>query len=361
MLSLWALDPTGVPRGLLEPLTAKAVTRYNNLTTFLFELGLDDDLVRRLSPGWSVMATDGPLHFSGAIREFVTQVDGSGGTLTISGRCELHRLADRVVYPDPTKEPGAQGRARYDLRGPAETIIKTLVNLNAGPAALSARRSPALVVAESRGLGGNTSCSERFSSLLEACQKVANPAGLRFIATRNDERQIVFDVEPTRDLTRQVRLVASGDVKNAAPTGNVVIVGGQGEGADRKLKEYTSAPGTWGHRIETFKDRRDTNDDTDLDKAGAEALAEAGPRNSASFTLEEDDGTTFGIDFDLGDTITLEVGPVEYTEQVTSAEITWTGTGRTVKLGVGPDAENIPAWSPRVNDLAGRLQRLEAQ
>lgn len=362
MLTVWAIDRAGVPRGTLEPREAKAVLRHNQVSTWVFTFPLTDTLVQRLGAGWSVLVTDGPIRFSGAIRGFQTDIDAAGATLTINGKTELHRLADRLVYPDPAQAAGSQGVARYELRGPAETVIKTLVDRNAGPGALAPRRSPSFTIEPTSGTSAQVSISERFSNLLEVAQTVAGKASLVFDAVREDDGQVVFRTWPARDLTRRVRIEATGSIKTEAPAGTAVIVAGQGEGEARTLLEKAPAPGEWGHRVELFKDRRDTDSADALGQAADEALAEVTAKNSATFDLLERPGATFGTDFDLGDTITLELSGAEMSEQVTSATVTWTPHGRTVTLGVGPEAEaNTPAWSPRLSDLDTRLRRMERQ
>lgn len=360
MLTLWAIDPGGVPRGTLEPREAKAVLRHNQVSTWLFSFPLTDTLVQRLGAGWSVLVTDGPVRFSGAIRGFQTDIDAGGATLTINGKTELHRLADRLIYPNPVQEAGSQTAARYELTGPAETVIKTLVDRNAGPAALTPRRSPSFTVDPTAGTGAQVSISERFSNLLEVAQTVAGKASLVFDAVREDSGQVVFRTWAARDLTRRVRIEATGAIKTEAPVGTAVIVAGQGEGEARTLLEKAPAPGEWGHRVELFKDRRDTDNADALGQAADEALAEVTAKNSATFDLHERPGAVFGTDFGLGDTIALELAHTEISEQVTSASVTWTPHGRTVTLGIGPEAEsNAPTWSPRISDLDTRLRRME--
>lgn len=361
MLTLWAIDKAGIPRGTLPTLEAKAVLRYNNLGTWLFTLPMHDELTRRLEPGWSVLATDQDLRFSGIIQEFLTEAKDGALSLTISGKTELHRLADRLIYPNPAQHAGSQNRARWDAKGPVETMIKELVRLNAGPSALATRRSPALEVETTRGRGKVVTVSERFSNLLEVCQKLGNNGGIRFDAHREDTGKVVLRTTPVRDLTRQVRLEVSGSLKIAASTGNAIIVAGQGEGAARTLIEVTPPPGAWGHRIEVFKDRRDSDDRTVLTQTGQETLTELGAHSSASFEVAEGPGARFATDFYLGDQVTLELGRATIAEQVTSASIDWDGHGRAITLGVGPDADSsTPTWSNRIHDLSTRLRRMEA-
>lgn len=359
MLTIWAVDPSGVPRGALRPLTCKAVLRHNDVSTYLVELDLEDALVHQLDKGWSVVITDTGIRLSGAIRSFHTSVSSGNRTLEISGRDELHRLADRLVYPNPFRTAGNQDKARYDARGPAETVLKNLVTLNVAAGALAARRSPAFVVAPSTGAGAAVVISERFSTVLEVCQKISSTGNLTFTATREDSGEIVLRTVVPRDLSRNVRLLATGETKVEAPEATVIMIAGQGQGAERAITEHTRTQ-SWGHRVELFKDRRDTDEEAALDSAGTDALEETSEKNSASLTLQEGKSTHFGVDFRLGDTVSVELAHATISEQVTAAEITWDALGRTVDLTVGADnTQSTPRYSKKIQDLDARLRGLE--
>ena len=364
-LTITALDPTGIPRGLLEPLTAKAVLRLNDISTYLFTFDLTDPLATRLGPGWSLLIHDEGVRFSGAITSLTTTIDTTT-TLEVTGKDELHRLADRLIYPDGKLESWRQTLSHYSRTQPAETLIRWLIDANAGPNTLPVRRSGNLRIGPGSGTGtggsgaGPTlSIAERFTNLLETCQRIASAGNIVFRITYDDNRQLVLSTSVGKDLSRQIRLEATGSIKTTAPTVNDILIAGQGEGAARTIVERTRTPSPWGHRIESFKDRRDTNDRPVLIREGEAALNEGAARISAALTLTETPGTVFGVDFALGDRITLLLASTEVTEQVTSATITWDGVGRTIDVGLGPEGETPPFLYEKFRDLDARVRGLE--
>lgn len=357
MLSLWAIDPAGTPRGTLAPLAGKAVLRHNDISTYTFTLDGRDPLAQRLTKGWALLTTDTGIRFSGAIQAFHTEATGQLLTTTVTGRDELHRLADRVIYPNPARGGDAQDRARYEAKGAAEAVLKKLVTLNAGAEALEPRRSPRFQVEPSSGRGNRVAVSERFSNLLEVAQKIASQGGLAFTATHEDDGQVRFRTRVPRDLTRQVRLPATGETKLEAPTVTAVLMGGQGEGASRRISMHSRDYG-WGHRVEVFKDRRDTDDTEAIAGDAAEFLADSSETNSATLQIQEGAHRQFGTDYRLGDLITVELGNTSISEALLEAEVTWTPLGREISLKVGQTEH--PRWSARTRDLDRRLRALEA-
>lgn len=361
-LTITAIDPKGIQRGLLEPLEAQAVLRLNNVSTFAFSFDLADPLVARLGPGWCLLAQDEGVRFSGPITSLTTVIEAGARTLQVTGKDQLHALADRLIYPDGSKEAWKQTLSHYTRTQPAETLIKWLVDVNAGPGTLPVRRANGLLIEKGGGRGPTVTISERFSNLLETCQKLAALGDLAFLIDLQNDGRRIFKTRQVRDLTRQIRLEATGSLALKAPTVNDVLIAGQGEGAARKIVERTrgrQGPSYWGHRIEVFKDRRDTNEQDVLVREGETILDEGAQHLSASFELTELPGTVFGIDFLLGDRITLELAHSEFSEQVTSADITWDGHGRTVKLGVGPEGELLPVTYSKYLKLDARLRGLE--
>lgn len=360
MLSIYAIDPAGISRGALTPLSAKAVVRESGLGTWTVALDMSEPLASRLAPGWSLVFQDETLRLSGRITSFKSVVEGSTRTLELAGVDEMHRLAGRLVYPNPAKPTGSQDRARYDAKGNAETVLKDLVSLNAGPLALPDRRSPAFEVEASVGRGSQVTISERLSTLLEVAQSIASQGGLVFSAVREDTGKVVFRTRAPRDLSRQYRFEATGDFSQEAPKANTVVMAGQGEGADRTLFEKVSSEPSWGHRVEVLKDRRDSGDTAILVASADEALEESGAKNGASLKVSESEDVLFGKHFSLGDTITVQLAGVSISEPIRTAEITWTPYGRDVELGVGSE-DKAPRWSPRIKELDSRLRALESR
>lgn len=359
MLAIYAIDPSGVTRGQLEPVECEAVIRCNLPGTFSVKVADNGLLPRRLGPGWELAITSPGIQLSGPIDTFLREISAASSSLTLAGKTHLGLLAERVIYPDPSAEAGKQSKARYEASGPAEDVIKQLVSLNLGPQALPSRIHPDFKLSPSAGLGRPVKASERFSILLGAAKALADQGGLVMDAYRLERGPgVEFSTRPALDLSRRVRLQASGEITLSAPKATTAIMAGQGEGESRRVIEVSKGGSLWGRRIESFFDRRDTDDISQLHEAGEQEINEKWDSNSAKFTLRED-YFKFGRDFQIGDIITLELPGAEVVEQVKEVKITWNPGGRNVEISVGKDAVNDAYWSDTVAELDRRIQRIE--
>lgn len=366
-LAVWAVDPNGVRRGMLNPHSCTTVPRDADMGTWTVTVDARDELAARMGAGWRILIRDGATEMSGRVIEMQWATNGSALDLTLTGVDELHRLADRIVYPNPRRSITSQDVSHYKASGPSESLIREMAWRNAGSSALLPRRSPRLVTAASQGRGRTVKVSERFSNLLETLRKIARAGGTTFSAV-DEKGTVLLRQRVPRDLSRQVRFtdlnggLVSGTLGLKAPTVTAAIVAGQGEGEERKITEVLAEVDEWGTRIEVLKDRRDTSDGGVVDEAGREAIAEGSATATATIEVVEVPGCVYGVDYELGDIVTAQLAPgITVSEPVRSAEISWDGHGRTVKLTLGdePD-ENEPAWVRRVRDLSARLSRQEA-
>jgi len=367
MLVVWAVDAGRVRRGQLVPLECSAVLRDCDVGTWSVAVR-DDALARRIAAGWRlIMVDDGELIVSGPVTGFGSDV-GEGQVL-LSGVDDLCHVGDRLVFPDPSKAADAQSTDAYYRRsGPAETVVRDMIDANAGVGAIVARRAAGVVVDASQGRGADVSTNLRFKNLLVEARSLARLGGISFHA-RQDGDTIRVGFTEHRDLSRRVRFtwqnggLLGGSYELQAPSVTDVVVAGQGEGTARTIIERSQAS-VWGRRIELFQDRRDTDDVADLVQAGDEALADGAEGASASVEVQEVPGCRFGTDFRLGDTVTAEFGDTTVVEPVRSAEIEWDGHGRAVRLSLGDheqDDDRSPAWVRHVRDLSVRGRGWEAR
>lgn len=368
MLALWAVDEGRVRRGQLEPLECSAVVRDMDVGTWSVSVS-DDDLARQVAAGWRlIIVDDGDLIMSGPVLTF--GADLAADAVVLSGVDDLSLIADRVTYPDPSASAESQTAAAYYRRtGPAETVVRDMIHLNAASGAIVARRAAGLSVAASQGRGSSVSTNLRYNNLLAEARALARLGGVSFTAEQDLGTQISVRFRVPQDLSRQVRFtrqnggLTGGSYELTAPTATDVLVAGQGEGTARTIKEYSQAS-SWGRRIELFKDQRDTDDADELAQAGAEALAEGAAGASATVEASEVPGLKFGADFQLGDTVSAEFGAATISEPVRSAEISWDGHGRTVKLKLGDhesEDDQSPAWVKHVRNLSARVRGLETR
>jgi microcystin-dependent protein len=271
----------------------------------------------------------------------------STGTWEIVGTDDSVILGERLAYPTPTSSDLDAQIDAYDTRtGPAETVAKAYVAANMGPTAPVARRVTGLTVDTDLGRGSTVTTNARFDRIGGLVSDVLAIDGLGF-----DIRQVgtglVFEVFEPVDRSASIRM----DVDNlrlsksvytyTAPAATRVIVAGQGEGAGRILLERVSTASTtaetaWGRRIEVFKDSRNTAETDALESAGDELLAGKGKTLEGIKATPSDDQTmAYGVDWGLGDKVTVVIGAEQIAQIVTEVAIVVTDDGIKVGATVG--------------------------
>lgn len=303
------------------------------------------------------------------------------GLITVTGVDDTYGFR-RVIYPDPAVAITSGGVKhpveRTTITGPAETVIGTLINQQAGPAALPGRRHPGLVVPASQGRGPTVTSAERFADLHEHAWALAEGANLGWRVVQHDTDLVVEFWEPA-DLTDEIAFavelgnVASYTYELTPPEVTHLIYGVGGEGTDREFYQYVQTSLLWpGVVVEEFVDARDlpqqpeTPGDPDWqDPAVAtaqraqERFAEARATQTVAFDLLPTEGLVWGVDVDLGDQVSFltDRGPV--TDQI--REVVYrrdASTGQTITPIVG-DPIHIPAVYRALRRLRRDVQALQ--
>jgi Siphovirus ReqiPepy6 Gp37-like protein len=226
--------------------------------------------------------------------------------------------------------------------GPAEDVLKAYVEANMGPSAPGARRVAGLTVEASNGLGASVTGQARFQTLQDLLKGLADVAGLGFtIEQLNNGLQ--FQVYQPVDRSSNVRLdlyngrLTKSDYAYSQPKVTRTIVGGDGDGTARVFLEHSNdtslgAEAAWGRRIEVFADARSTTDPAKLAASGEEVLANDG-KTQLSVTINPSDDQTmlFGVDWNLGDKVSVVVGDVELVSVVSEVGLVVAADG--VRLG----------------------------
>lgn len=247
--------------------------------------------------------------------------DVSPGLWTLTGDTDLGRIAYRVVYPVPGSSWETQTAASHYVLASAiaETQLRTLVNVNAGPGALVARRVPGLVLGTATGAGTSVPVRERFTMLLDTCRAIAlSGGGLGFdvinVPGGNYEFHVYQPVDRTltarfgEDLGNVLRL----SVGRLSPEVTVALIAGPGEQASRITDEQidTTADPAWGRR-EMFIDQRQASEtdpvarQAEFDKAATEALAAGAEQATISADIIDTATTQWGRDYNLGDKVSV--------------------------------------------------------
>lgn len=361
-------------RGTLPVLGGQAILRNTDVSTFSIDINANSAMWARFEHGWHVLIEDDGRQMLTGIPDKITETAAKGiRDVTLSGLCHMRYLRDMVTIPDPARPVTSQSDSAYYKRsGLAETVVKDMVRSHVGQDARPENKR-LLVVDPDKGLGKQVAINSRFQNLLEEVKSIAAAGGIRVQARMipaGAGHEIRLGVVEGRDLQKAVRLsqingaLDGYTLEESAPTLTRVLVGGQGEGAARTLILREGNPNDWGVNVLQFQDRRDTDDDADLRQAGDETLEEGQASASISIEVNEIPHLRFGERFDLGDTVKIELNTgVEINDVVQSADITWSETGRAVKLQVGPVAEDLdaPAWVKRVHELRSQLRRIQAR
>ncbi len=374
------LVPLGDP--IVEWTELDVTLRLNEPSSGLFKVPGHAYVREQLVPGCriSVMRhTDDGLGegymITGPMEKFIKEESDDGenagvGQITVNFADDMARIAARQVYPDPAQTPeGNTVIDKWTYTGNAETALRQLVNDNAGPGALTARRIPGLVLDTVAGVGTSvTVTADRMQAMGEVMREIATVGGDLIFSTYQVGNQIKFGVRTPLDVSDLVRFGWGwGNLKYLAyeviaPTATVIIAGGQGEGSERNLIEVanTDEVAAWGRYEKLLSTQGD-----DTVKATAEAERELGESAATvrlASSVVDSDGQRYGVDYGLGYKVAVESAPgQEIIDVVRTVHLqAWATSGSIISAFVGSQGANpSPAWLARIRAAEERLGRLE--
>ena len=360
---LYVTDRVGVRQAVVDTYERVEIfARINDVGTWELVLPTDTEAGAMLiadSFARLEVVVDQQVWRSGPVTHLKRDVEIDGDALTVTGVDDTIWLARRNAHPQPATPAPPYSTTAYDVHtGPVSTVLAQLVDVNAGPGAVTARRVPGLTVPVPPAVGPDIEVSARWQNLLTLAQDTARPHGvlfdvvdLTFRAYAAQNRGVVFSAG--------LETLAGWTLTSEAATANKVVVAGGGSGTARLIREQTDAGsvGTWG-LAETFVDRRDTTEVDELDKAAVEALASGVKPVTVVFTPLDTDGQAFGRDWTLGDTVTVVAGGLTVVDQVREIHVTLDDTGPTIVPSVGAATGDLALF----RSLAGldrRVRQLE--
>jgi hypothetical protein len=354
---------------------------FNQPASGTVALPAHPEVVSQLQPGNRlVVIRDGDIWCAGpmeAPQSFTWDTDANAepGTVLVSFSDDLARVAGYLTYPDPSHAFSAQdaeGAVRTLTAVNAEVIIRTLVNENCGPGALSARRIEQLVLDTLAGVGTNATISTRFEPLLDVARTVAAKDGLGF-RTRQVGSQILCGVYAPADRTATARFSSTlGNLRSvtyamSAPLATAELVqGGDVTTATGVYVEVSGGTAADWYRVEKLIDQTGVADDLDgeLTQAGTLALADDNPQSSLATVTVDTDDLQAGRDYGLGDkvTVVLPTG-LEVPDIVRTIRLEATPDGGEVVTSVVGNQDQSTALSTIrvVRELSRRLGRLETR
>lgn len=362
-----------------------AVLKFNAVGTWKVNLPVGHPMAEQLKlPGSGlIVSTDQGVIFSGCTTSVVTNqtLQDPAGVYEISGVDDSILLVERLAYPTPTTaDVTAQVNVSDDRTGAAEDVMKAYVEANIGAQAPAARKVSSLAIEPSAGLGATVTASARFQTLQELLVGLADVSGLGFTIEQAGS-VLQFQVYQPLDRSATVRLdlyngrLTRSEFTYSRPNATHVIVGGAGDGSERILLERTSlesqeAAALWNRRIEVFADSRGASDSASLQQAADEILATDGRTiTSSSVTPSDDQTMRFGIDWNLGDRVSVVVNDEETSAVVTEVGILITAEGVRIGATIGdtskPEVEaqlahNLQSQDERISNLERNDSQLVA-
>lgn len=337
--------------------------------TILDQVNTDGGRIVLMRDGaiWSA----GPIERTGPYTWSAAAGESSGtGQLTVSWTDDLALIAGRLTYPDPTAAETAQATDFYEVTATnAETIMRGLVNLNAGPGALTARRIPQLALGSVAGVGSNIDVKTRFEPVTDVLRSAALAGGGLGFRTRQSGSSILFEVYAPADRTGRIRYsrglgnLRSFSYEPEAPTCTTAIVGGDGTGSSRTIRSSSDSTATarwW--RLERWVNQSSETSTTVMDQAAAEALAAGAERAQLRAETVDTADQRYGVDYQLGDRVSVELYPgVEIAEVVRAVRLTASpDQGEVVTPLIGSsDATTDPRLVALYRSIERRLGRLE--
>jgi hypothetical protein len=358
---------------------ATFVLRFNNIGAWEMRLPYGHRLGEFLRlPGYGLIVTgpnddvimSGPT-VSAKLEQTSEDIEGEW---LITGADDSVLLNELLAYPNPTTDDVTNLGQAFDARlGPAESVIKDYVDANIGPSGVPARQVANLVIEPDLERGVIVQGNARFEPLQELLYGLAQTGGIGYRIVQ-EAQQLVFKVYEPTNLAAKVRLdlenqkLSRTEYSYANAKATRAIVGGQGEAQWRRFVEVSNedslaAEAEWGRRIEVFKDGRNSRVPAFLIQDGLELLVDKGKTiQEFSVTPSDSINMVYGVDWNLGDTVTVVTKDLEGSAVVTEIGISigadGVRIGATVGTPVGVTYEaKILAKTQQIDERVSNLER----
>lgn len=267
---------------------------------------------------------DGRQEFTGRLTAREASWDAQTGraTIKVEAKGDESRLATRLSFPDPLRAADDQTVNDHWTSGAtavsASTAMYKLISDQAGATCAASRQITGLALGVDPNVGISRVWSGLFDPVLDLLTDISVASGadlgLRMTSVAG---ALTATVVVPRNLTSTV--VFSADMSNlvgfnyreAEPSVTHALSAGQGDLHLRMRKlSVTTDPQAllWGEQYWSYIDRRDTADPVELQRADDDAIAQGVPTVSLSVKLTNSQAATYGVDWGLGDSITVYVG-----------------------------------------------------
>jgi len=319
---------------LAVPNTAHVELLWNEVSFAELDFDSDDRAMGHLIPGARVRVRwNGDVILAGP----VVSMSGRGpeGVTTVTVEDDF-RVFRNLLWPKPDAAITAQTDEYKRYSGVTETVVKDA----AGDLAdvLGASWS----VAASTGAGSTQRVEVRFDKFLDVFGPLLEADQLTLTFNDGEIDVVEGDTFP-RVLTEDSGVLGDYEWTITAPTVTRVVVGGEGQGAARVLREYvnTGRETEWGFVSAAFVDSSLAEGVTDLTPDAVAAFTEGAGRVTVSSELIESDWFRFGT-YKVGDKVQVMIGPVNVTEVIRAVVIDDSPSGGTVIVpSIGSTASTV--------------------
>lgn len=311
------------------------VPRFNDVGNFLLEGADVGNAAQYYDSGYGLVAyRNGDLLISGSFTSLNFEGTPDADLFTGGGLDDNTFVQDSLAFPE---RMGLFASQAYDIRsGAAETIAYQYVDVNIGPGSDPVRRKNGLSLATDLGRGSIVDEQARFVNLAELVNAILLKGGdlgwrVRQKAGGGVEFQIYepTDRSATAIFSRELGNLLTYQYSKDAPEANHIVIGGDGEGTARTFRQGSdsSSMAEWKRRIEQFRDRRDTTDTDVMDQTITEELASKATKIGLKLQPIDTDSVAFMDDYELGDTVTVQVKGVDIQEKVREIQLSYTPDG----------------------------------
>lgn len=322
-MNVWVLDENLEAIDIVEAFSSFIWTdRYNEYGDFELRISVDDPSAKALRIDRYLQNRDSD-HVM-IIETIEVDADAEEGRyLIVSGRSLESILERRIVW------------GLKVLDGNFQTGIKTLINENIISPSNSARKISNFVFEDSSD-SAITELSLRAQytgdNLYDIIHTICEEQGLGFQVTLTDSKQFLFKMYSGKDRSYSQtknpyvvfspkfdNLISGNYIESKAAWKNVTLVGGEGEGTERRYTAVGNISGL--KRREMFTDARDISSTTEdgqtissdeyislLRQRGKEKLSETIDVMSFEGEAEMTQMFQYGVDFFNGDVVQLEDG-----------------------------------------------------
>lgn len=302
---------------------------------FQIQVNLNIPYVNEFVPG-AFVQFDYDVKKIGIIIEITKRIGERGKgdqVLVVKGREAKYIFTQRLIIPPVNLDT-------YQATDNAERALKELIDFQAGPGCPDANRELTdFVIDADQNRGIAYYLNERNSLLSDVLEKICLACEMGYYVyldpvAKKLRLEVNFGTDHTAEQTTNGQVLFSierntirkGEITESMATyKNACYVAGDGQGKGRNIRlVYSGAtePTGWDRR-ETLLDVKQVNANTDIDAAGARRLNETQYTTFANGQFLNYSTYVYGVNFDLGDYVTIKIYDVQQNVKITGVRESW--------------------------------------